>query len=105
MRIEDTREMGLRIEVKEDAVGLPVKVENKPSIRLTKLSSVAMETSDKVITFIPGSSNDMATAYPFAWAIPAPLMTPQLMPAPTLLARAQWLWGGTVDGGETLEVR
>ena len=67
----------------------PVKVENKPSIKLTKLSSVAMETSDKVITFIPGSSKDTATAYPFAWAIPLPFMTPPLMPAPTLRARAQ----------------
>ena len=82
----------------------PVQVENKPSIRLTKLSSVAMETSDKVITCIPGSSKGTATAYPFAWAIPPPVMTPQLMPAPTLLARANGS-GGKLDVGETVEVR
>src|SRR6202171_6216073 len=42
----------------------PVKVENSPSVTLTKLSSAAREMSDKVITFIPGSSNDTATEYP-----------------------------------------
>jgi hypothetical protein len=43
----------------------PVKVENSPSATLTKLKTAALQMSDKVITWIPGSPNDTATRYPF----------------------------------------
>jgi hypothetical protein len=38
----------------------PVKVEKSPTVTLTKLSNAAREISVKVITLIPGSSNDTA---------------------------------------------
>jgi hypothetical protein len=52
----------------------PVKVENSPSVTLTKLSTAALQMSDKVITCIPGSSNDTATPY-LAWTIEWPLLS------------------------------
>ena len=45
---------------------LPVRAENSPSATLTRLSIAATEMSDKVIACIPGSLNDMTTAYPEA---------------------------------------
>ncbi len=45
---------------------LPVRVENSPSVTLTKLSTAATEMSDKVITCTPGSANGTATGYPKA---------------------------------------
>src|ERR1700693_6418263 len=57
-----TRRSRLRMRLGKGS--LPVRVENSPTVTLTRLSTAATEMSDKVITCIPGSSNGTATAYP-----------------------------------------
>ena len=83
----------------------PVQVENKPSIRLTKLNSVAMETSDKVITWIPGSSKGTATDYPVAGRDPTAVDDAPAHACTDLFWCEPNGSGGKLDVGETVEAR